>query len=106
MSVDQSDSVDAIGVDNDTGQLVLTISDHLTWSDEGEHLLLLQEKLNTYLRFVEGGELVKVYPNAAGRSVVIDIVMKYEVDESGIAFLTRAAEIVRGAGMELRFGRI
>lgn len=42
MSIEQADVIDAIVVDKETGQVVLTISDHLEWGDD--HLLLLQEK--------------------------------------------------------------
>jgi len=46
MSIEDQDSVDVIGV-NESGIVVLTISDHLKWDDD--HLYLLQEKINTYL---------------------------------------------------------
>ena len=46
MSVLDSDVVDAISI-NDADEVVLTISDHLNWKDEHEHLLLLQEKRKT-----------------------------------------------------------
>lgn len=39
MSIEDQDSIDAIGIDNE-GVVVLTISDHLEWDDK--HLLLLQ----------------------------------------------------------------
>ncbi|MGO8134287.1 DUF6572 domain-containing protein, partial [Rhizobium ruizarguesonis] len=57
MALDETNVIDAIGVDKATGELVLTITDHLEWKgSDSEHLLLLQEKLNTYLGFVESGE--------------------------------------------------
>ncbi|WP_261334802.1 DUF6572 domain-containing protein [Rhizobium leguminosarum] len=78
MSLDQTNVVDAIGVDDATGELVLTITDHLEWTgSDKEHLLLLQEKLNTYLGFVESGEMLETYPDAKGRAVLIDVVCKY-----------------------------
>lgn len=53
MSIEDQDSVDVIGV-NESGIVVLTISDHLKWDDD--HLYLLQEKINTYLamKFMNG----------------------------------------------------
>lgn len=78
MSVDQTNVIDAIGIDNVTGDLVLTIADHREWKEcSNEHLLLLQEKLNTYLRFVESGEISQTYMDAKDRSVLIDVVCKY-----------------------------
>jgi hypothetical protein len=104
MSVDQTNVVDFIGVDNETGNVVLTITDHLMWSEgDNEHLLLLQEKLNSYLSFVESGELLETYPNAEGRAVLIDVVCKYPLSQQAQDFCNKAAQIIEGAGMKLRF---
>ena len=47
MSVLNSDVLD--GVAHNNGELVMLISDHLDWSNEGEHLLALQDKINMQL---------------------------------------------------------
>jgi hypothetical protein len=52
MSVDQTNIVDFISI-NSSGNVVLTISDHLEWDNEGRHIYILQEKLNKYLAFIE-----------------------------------------------------
>lgn len=101
MSVDQTDVVDGIGVDSVSGKVVLTISDHLEWSED-DHLLQLQEKVNTYLSFVETGELLNSYPDAKGRDVLINVVCKYPPDDRAVGFLRRVANIVDGAG--IKFG--
>lgn len=50
MSVDQTEVVDFVHLDPTFDEVLLSISDQLGRDeDEGEHLLLLQEKLNTYL---------------------------------------------------------
>jgi len=104
VSVDQTNVVDFIGIDNATGDVVLTIADHLMWPEsDNEHLLLLQEKLNTYLSFVESGELLETYPNAKGKAVLIDVVCKYPVSQQAQGFCNQAAQIIEGAGMKLRF---
>ena len=102
MSIDQIEVVDIIGVNNFSGEIVLTITDHLEWGDN-EHLLLLQDKLNTYLSFVESGEICQSYPNAKGRNVLISLVYKYPPDEEGINFLEQVTHIVEGAGMKFSF---
>ena len=103
MSIEQSDVIDTIGVERLSGKLILTIADHLSWDDEKNHILLLQEKLNTYLRFVESGEVLVSYPDAAGRNVVIDLVCKHAMTEAGRLFVKEAEPILRGAGVELRW---
>jgi hypothetical protein len=70
VSVEQTDVVDILGIDRETGQVVLTISDHLDWSDSLGRQTILQKKLNTYLAFVESGEILsKQYPKAKNSPV-------------------------------------
>ena len=45
MSVEQTDVVDIVGIDRETGHVELTISDHLDWSDSITHQTILQKKL-------------------------------------------------------------
>jgi len=49
MSIEQGDVVDIISIDKDTGHVILTISDHLEWSDTFKHQMALQAKFNKYL---------------------------------------------------------
>ncbi len=41
-------TIDFISIDKD-GNVVLTVSDHLEWDVQNEHLVTLQNKLNVYL---------------------------------------------------------
>jgi len=43
--------------------LRLLITDHLEWSDEVNHLLVLQEKINAYIGFCENHQYNQVYTN-------------------------------------------
>jgi len=98
MSIDQAGVIDAIGIDDSTGQTVLTISDHLEW--DKDHLFLLQEKLNTYLSFVESGEIFQAYPNSKGREVLIKVICKYPPDQSVESYLKQIEKIVESAGIK------
>jgi hypothetical protein len=101
MTLKQTTVVDAIGI-NSTGSVVLTITDELAWSSNvNEHLMLLQEKLNTYLRFIESGELLETYPDAMGRTVVIDVVCKFPPGSMAREFFDQVAPVVEGAGVRL-----
>ena len=102
MSIEHADEIDAIGLETASGKVILTISDHLDWLDEKEHLLALQEKLNAYIRFVESGELLTAYPNAAKRKPVIDLVTRLELPQAGVRFLDRVRPMLDSAGIELR----
>ncbi len=104
MTVEQSDVVDSIGVDIQSGSVVLTVSDHLDWGqDEEGHLRLLQDKLNTYLRFVESGELHLAYSDAKGRPVLVEVVFKHAPSHAAREFLSRARAAMSSAGMMLTF---
>ena len=103
MSVDQLGTVDVISVDDRSGSVVLTVSDHLDWTDSTEHQILLQKKLNSYLSFVESGEILERYPRAKDRPVVFRIVFKFKPDQEAMGFLTRAKEIVESAGFQLHY---
>ena len=68
MTIEEVDKIDRLAFDRKNGDVFLVISDHLAWDeDEGEYLLALQAKLNTYLEFVESGQLYAKYPRAIGK---------------------------------------
>jgi hypothetical protein len=69
-----------ISVDQETGQVTLTVSDHLDWSDSTEHQNILQKKLNAFLAFVESGEILGRYPAAEDRLLVFKVVFKFRPD--------------------------
>ncbi len=103
MSIEQTNVVDAIGIERTTGIVVLTITDHLDWSDEDGHLRMLQDKINAYVRFVESGELCTSYPRAAGRPVRFNVVGKHEPGSRALNFLEVVrAELIQ-AGVEFTF---
>lgn len=103
MSVEETWSIDAIGVDKQTGDVILTVSDHLEWSDNLKQQTLLQAKLNAYLRFVESGEILERYPNAKERRVVFCVVFKFAPDQEGQQFLARVRQVVESAGIGFRY---
>lgn len=102
MSVEEFDVVDVISTDKETGHVILTISDHLDWSDSIQHQSVLQAKFNKYLAFVESGEIFERYPDAKGMPVAIKVVFKYRPDQQGWQFLARAKQVIESAGFSLR----
>ena len=103
MTVEQLKIVDMIGIDARTGEVILTICDHLSWSGCLEHLETLQEKINRYLAFVESGEMLAGYPDGADRPIVIKVDFKYKPNHSGRKFLHDAGQIIESAGFTLRY---
>jgi hypothetical protein len=104
MSIEETNQVDFTSVDKAESRVQLSISDHLPWDrDEGEHLLLLQEKLNTYLAFIEGGQMVETYPWTKGLPVVISIYGKYPLSPEATRFFNLAKGSIENAGFDLEF---
>ncbi len=102
MTVEQAKVVDAVGTDTSTGRVNLTIADHLEW--DTDHLVKLQEKLNSYLAFVESGEIYTVYPASMDRAIAIDLVLKYRPNAEAETFLAQVRSIVEGAGLAFHYG--
>ncbi|MBB5212556.1 DUF6572 domain-containing protein [Microbulbifer hydrolyticus] len=99
MSIEDQSVVDVIGVAND-GTVVLTISNHLEWSESS--LFLLQEKINKYLAFIESGEIYSSYPNAKGKNVEISVVCKHKPSSDALQFLEQCTRIISAAGFGFR----
>lgn len=93
MSVTDPNTIDFVGLHDDTGYVVLTISDHLPW--DGSHLMVLQNKLNTYIEFIESGQLYESYPMAKNREIQISLSYKFEPDEKGELFLKKVNDFFK-----------
>jgi hypothetical protein len=102
MSIEDTEVVDAIGVENTSGQLVMTIADDLDWAEERAHIRALGDKVNAYLRAIQSGDLVSSYPDAEGRSVVIEVVSQFAIPEAGLRFLEHAGLTARELGVQIR----
>lgn len=87
MSVTETNKVDSIGISADKKTLALLLTDHLNWENEHEHLLLLQEKINAYITFVESKQYTSIYPDYTFEQFVIELRFKEEPTEACISFL-------------------
>jgi hypothetical protein len=107
MTVSQTAIVDWLGIEKDTGYVSLTIIDDLDWSAEHTHLILLQEKLNTYLAFIESGEVFDRLLEDVGRDVPrstaikVTILAKFAATPHAHAFLAHATNTFSQAGFSL-----
>ena len=84
MSVTDRNVIDFIGKSKESGQVILTISDHLDWTDN-EHLIILQDKINDYIKFIESNEIYRSYPDAINNGLEINIVFKILPSENSVA---------------------
>ena len=102
MSVEDQKVIDIIHSEKEGGGVTLTITDHLEWGD-GEHLMKLQEKINSYLAFIESGEIFEQYPGAAGKIIKLNVVCKFRPDSEGERFLNLCREAIAKAGFEFNY---
>lgn len=93
MSIEAIQVLDAIGLELCTDTVVMSIVDSLDWHNENKHLSMLQDKINTYLAIIETGEVYKIYPEAAGRNIRIDLIFRFGLPESAVSFVNAAAAV-------------
>jgi hypothetical protein len=94
MSVIESNKVDSVINNAESEDVVLLISDHLGWEEPTEHLLKLQTKLNTYINFVDSGQLETDFQDCVGKSISIIVACQYEPSKEGLDFYHRAHDFL------------
>jgi len=102
MPVDNPEVIDVVHIDLN-GDAVFTISDHLEWKDDNEHILILQDKINAYLSAIESADLFKQYPKAKGRHAIISVVAKYPPNKDGEIFIQRIKDALEDEGYGFSF---
>jgi hypothetical protein len=94
--------LDYVSVNKESGHVVLSISDDLDWDEQQRHLLLLQDKLNFYLGFIESDQIYIDYPDAKGREIDIRIYCQYTIPEVGVEFLNKVVTLFKQSGYNLQ----
>lgn len=87
MSVVDIDKVDGIGIRNDGTELALLITDHLDWANEYAHLVQLQNKINSYVNFIESKQYEEIYPEHQFTSFRIEIHFQNEPIQKCVKFI-------------------
>jgi len=107
MTVAQTQIIDWLGIESGTDHVSLTVVDDLDWSDEQQHLRLLEEKLNAYSAFIESGEVFERLaedvgrPTPASTPVKVSSLGKYDATSRARAFLDHAVLTFMEAGFTL-----
>jgi hypothetical protein len=71
VSLDQANVIDALGIDETSGRVILLIRHDVPWDGSEAQLYLLQEKLNAYLSFALDGEMAAEYPDFVERPLAL-----------------------------------
>jgi len=103
MSVIDKEKIDAIAITPDGEGIKFLITDHLNWTDEYKHLLVMQEKINIYIMFLESGQYKDVYINMEFQYVVIEIHFMYEPTEKARPFLQTVQNQISQMGIRIEY---
>jgi hypothetical protein len=109
MRLEQTNTVDFLGVERETGVVIATLVDDADWDDEMQHLRLLQAKINRYFDFIESGEIFSELARTTGRAVSsnhpvkLSILGKHPPRGEGERFLEHVAGIAREAGIQFAY---
>ncbi|MGE5417729.1 MAG: DUF6572 domain-containing protein [Acidobacteriota bacterium] len=101
MTIEDTNKIDVVGINESSEAICLTITDHLGWENEQEHIQLLQDKLNAYLRFIDSGQIYEAYPEATGHHVIIRVCAQNHIPSIGIQFYKQATAFVKKEGVDI-----
>ena len=105
MSVEDTDVIDFVAHDP-KGEVVLVMVEGREWDGSSERLFELQEKINNYAAFATDGQLVRKYPDFAGKPVRLELRCVGDPDPETARFLETAKQQLRSAGLSLSVKRI
>ncbi len=91
LNVERTDAIDGLAFDKETKSLILLLADGMDWSDENRHLFLLQEKLNSYILYIDTRQFEGKYPDVEKIELRVTFLFK-EPDMCG--YLLSRAEAV------------
>ena len=105
MSVQEIDTVDYIYLEEEDHTPVLVVSDPLGWNpaEEGHHIGLLTDKLNTQVQFVSSGQILRVWPDFRdGTLVWVEVAARCALSERARDFYDHASSALSETNMGLR----
>lgn len=102
MSITEKNKIDGMGKSKETNELVLLITDHMEWNEEYEHLIMLQEKINVYIDFIESKQYKETYTDNIFDGYVIEIHFKYDMTENALKFLDTVAGQVKKINIKIQ----
>ena len=102
MSVVDNKMVDGAGLTDDKG-IILLITDHVDWRDEYQHLVMLQEKINAYITFLEEKQYEEIYKEAEIAYGVIEIHLLHNLTDNAKKFLQVVQNQVAELGIKIQY---
>ena len=104
MAIDNLNTVDAVGIDPESGHAVIVIQDQMDWSDPAAHFRALQKKISSYVAFIQNGQHEVTAIHAKGRPPRSGIVMLFEPPASAVAILAGVGDELAKVGIDFGYG--
>ena len=107
MAIDNANVIDGMAIDKENTALRLLLTDHLQWVlgadtiSEHDHLLMLQDKINAYISFIETEQYKNNYPDVEFKMAIIDIRFKYDITENCEKFLQAVQDQIGQYGIKI-----
>lgn len=106
MAIDNANVIDGIGIDKKRKALCLLLTDHLAWNgddiiNEYDHLILLQEKINAYISYLEAKQYKEQYPEEEFVMAIIEIHFQYNITENCEKFLNTVQNQIGQYGIKI-----
>ena len=99
----KTQEIDIISANAEEGKVYLTITDTMTWDSKKEKLLLLQDKINTYMNFIQSGKLVELHPQTKSLKPVVALATSEQPDSQGLAFLEQVKQLMDKVDVEFKW---
>lgn len=103
MSVVENKTVDGMALTDDKKGIILLITDHVNWEDEYQHLLMLQEKINVYISFLEEKQYMETYKDECIKYGIIEIHFLYNLTSNAEKFLQSVQNQVAKLGVKIQY---
>ena len=78
--INEAHKIDFLVRNHAAGEIYLLITDHLRWDDQKDdvaHQQMLQDKIYSYLDWIESGDLYRLHPDTRGLQLIIGIVAQF-----------------------------
>lgn len=104
MSIVETNKIDIVGTRPGSRLVRLVIADHLDWTEFKKHATLLEAKVNTYLEFIESGQMHHMTnpPIPTEPQVEILLAAKHAPTEEAEKFLEKVASFLQQAGISFK----
>ena len=90
-NIEKTDTIDGLAYEQDTSSLILLLTDGMDWSDMNRHLLLLQEKLNNYIWYIDSKQYEEKYPDV--KRIELRVSFLFQEPEVCHKLLERAKQV-------------